>query len=56
MQNTDNQIVKTSLKEWDSNKDDLNLINPELVQQILSYEKDVEVLAPEGLRKLMGSR
>lgn len=29
------------------------VVNPELVQQILSYGKDVEVLAPEGLRELM---
>lgn len=29
------------------------VINLELVQQILSYGKDVEVLAPEGLRELM---
>lgn len=29
------------------------VINPELVQQILSYGKDVEVMAPEGLRELM---
>ncbi|HLS31375.1 MAG TPA: WYL domain-containing protein [Flavobacteriaceae bacterium] len=29
------------------------VINPELIQQILSYGKDVEVLAPEGLRELV---
>lgn len=29
------------------------VVNPELVQQILSYGKDVEVLAPEGLRELI---
>ena len=27
------------------------IINKELVQQILSYGKDVEVLAPENLKK-----
>jgi predicted DNA-binding transcriptional regulator YafY len=29
------------------------IINKELVQQILSYGKDVEVLAPENLKKEM---
>jgi predicted DNA-binding transcriptional regulator YafY len=29
------------------------IINPELVQQILSYGKDVEVLEPESLREIL---